>query len=67
MRKKLALEKAKLLDNAFIDSQFNSAPLIWIFCQKTLYLKIEKMHHKTLRLIHRSNATYRDLKFTKVP
>ena len=67
MRKKLALEKAKLLGNAFIDSQFNSAPLIWIFCQKTLYLKIEKMHHKTLRIIQRSNATYRNLKFTKVP
>ena len=61
MRKKLAVEKAKLLGNAFIDSQFNSAPLIWMFCQKTLYLKIEKIHHKTLRIIHQSNATYRDL------
>ena len=38
MRKKLAVEKAKLLGNAFIDSQFNFAPLIWMFCQKTLYL-----------------------------
>ena len=28
MRKFLAVEKAKLLDNAIIDSQFNSAPLI---------------------------------------
>ena len=28
MRKTLAVEKAKLLDNAIIDSQFNSAPLI---------------------------------------
>ena len=61
MRKKLAVEKAKLLGNAFIDSQFNSAPLIWMFCQKTLYLKIEKIHHKTLGIIHQSNFTYCDL------
>ena len=61
MRKKLAVEKAKLLGNAFIDSQFNSAPLIWMFCQKILYLNIEKIHYKTLRIIHQSNVTYRDL------
>ena len=28
MRKNLAVEKAKLLGNGFIDSQFHSAPLI---------------------------------------
>ena len=39
----------------------NSAPLIWMFRQKNLYLKIEKIHHKTLRIIHQSNATYRNL------
>ena len=61
MRKKLGIVKAKLLGNAFIHSQFNSTPLIQMFCQKTLYLKIEKIHHKTLRIIHQSNATYRDL------
>ena len=61
MGKNLAVEKAKLLGNAFIDSQFNSAPLIWMFCQKNLYLQVEKIHHKTLRIIHQSNATYRDL------
>ena len=31
-----------------------------MFCQKTLYLRIEKIHHKTPRIIHQSNATYRD-------
>ena len=54
MRKYLAVEKAKLLGNAFIDSQFTSAPLIWMFCQKTLYLK-------TIIIIHQSNASCRDL------
>ena len=61
MRKNLAVEKAKLLGNAFIDSQINCAPLIWMFCQKTLYLKIEKIHHKTLIINHQSNPPHRDL------
>ena len=44
-----------------LDSQFNCSPLIWMFCQKTLYLKMEKIHHKTLKIIHQSNASYCDL------
>ena len=50
MRKHLAEEKAKLLGNTFIDSQFNSAPLIWMFSQKTLYLKIERYIIRSLGL-----------------
>ena len=61
MRKYLTVEKTKLLGNAFIDSQSNSASLTWILFRKTLYLKIEKVHHKTLRIIYQSNASYRDL------
>ena len=30
----LTLEKARVLGNSFVDSQFNYAPLIWIFCKK---------------------------------
>ena len=33
IREYLTAEKAKLLGNV-IDSQFNYAPLIWMFCQK---------------------------------
>ena len=42
IRKFLTIEKAKILGNAFVDSQFNYVPLIWTFCRKTLYSKIEK-------------------------
>ena len=42
IRKFLTIEKAKMLGNAFIDSQFNYAPLIWMFCRKPLYSKIKK-------------------------
>ena len=40
LRKFLTIEKAKILGNDFIDSQFNYAPLLWIFCRKTFYSKI---------------------------
>ena len=60
-RKCLTVETAKILDNAFIDSQFNYAPLIWMFCKKTPYLKTEKIHHKTFRIINQSNTSYCNL------
>ena len=61
IRKFLTIEKAKILGNAFIGSQFNYAPLLWMFCRKTLYSKIEKIHHKTLKVIYESNDTYDNL------
>ena len=57
IRRFLSLEKAKILGNAFIASQFNYTPLLWMFCRKTLYSKIEKIHHKTLKTIYESNDT----------
>ena len=50
-----------MLGNAFIDSQFNYAPLLWMFFWKTLYSKIDKIHHKTLKVIYESNDTYEKL------
>ena len=61
IRRFLTIEKAKILGNLFIDSQFNYAPLLWMFCRKTLYPKIEKIHHKTLKVIYDSNDTYDNL------
>ena len=51
IRKFLSIEKAKILVNVFIDSQFNYAPLIWMFCRKTLYSPIKKIHHRTLKVV----------------
>ena len=45
IRKYLSVDKARILANAFIDSQFNYAPLIWMFAGKTLIKKICKTHH----------------------
>ena len=59
--KYLALDKVRLLGNDFIDTQFNYAPLIWMFCHETTYLKIQKIHHKTLRVIYQPGVSYDDL------
>ena len=61
IRTYLKLDKAKLLGNAFIDSQFNYAPLTWTFRYKTTYLKVQKVHHKTLKVIYQSDDSYDDL------
>ena len=47
IRNFFTIQKAKILGNAFTDSQFNFAPLLWMFCRKTVYSKIEKIHQKT--------------------
>ena len=36
----LSVDETRLLANAFIDTQFNYAPLIWVFAGKTLINKI---------------------------
>ena len=60
IRKYLTLEKTKLLYNAFINSQFNYASLIWMFCRKKDYLKIEKIQYKALKIIY-SGESYEEL------
>ena len=59
-RKYLTTE-AKLLYNAFINRQFNYVPIIWIFCHKQDYLKIEKIQYKALKIVYNSNESYKDL------
>ena len=61
IRKFLTIEKAKILGNAFVDSQFNYASLICMFCRKTFYSKIEKILHRTLRVIYGIEDSYSNL------
>ena len=37
------------------------APLIWMFYHKNTNLKMQKIHHKTLKVIYQSDASYDDL------
>ena len=54
-------DKAKLLYNAFINSQFSHASIIWMICRKTDYLKIEKIQYKALKIVFNSNESFEDL------
>ena len=58
----LTVEKARVLANAFINSQFNYAPLIRMFAGKTLINKICKIHHRTLQVVcNEYNKSYQEL------
>ena len=62
IRKYLTTVKAKLLlCNAFINSQFNYASIIWMFCHKQDYLKIAKIQYKALKIAYNSNESYEEL------
>ena len=61
VRKHLSLEKAEILGNVLVDSPFNYAALKWMFCRKGLYLKVQKIHHKTLMVVYQSKETYEEL------
>ena len=62
IRRYLSVDKAKLLANAFTGSQFNYAPLIWMFAGKTLIKKICKIHHRTLQVVYDDfNKSYDEL------
>ena len=61
MRKYLTTVKAKLLYNAFINSQFNYASIIWMFCHKQDYLKIANIQYKALKIVYNSDESYKEL------
>ena len=61
IKKYLTLDKAIILGNTFTNSQFNYASLIWMFSRKTLYHKIEKIHHRILKVIYQSEESYENL------
>ena len=62
IRKYLTVEKAKLLANAFINSQFTYGPLIWMFAGKSSVAKICKIHFRTLQIVYNNyHKTYQDL------
>ena len=65
IRKYLTVGKAKLLANAFINSQFTYTPLIWVFAGKSSIAKIHfvgKIHFRTLQVVYNNHdKSYYDL------
>ena len=61
IRNYLTQDQAKLFYNAFMKSKFNYAQIIWKFCRKNQYLKIQKIHHKPLKVEFNSGDGYDEL------
>ena len=51
------LTKQHILMNAFIDSQFNYCPLIWMFHSCNLNNKINRLHKRCLKVIYNDKTS----------
>ena len=60
--KYLTIKKAKVLANAFINSQFTYVPLIWVNAGKSSIAKICKIRFQTLQVVYNNyDKSYHDL------
>ena len=55
-------EKRRSLMKAFVISQFNYCPLIWMFHNRALNNRINKIHERTSRLVYQNkNLSFSEL------
>ena len=60
--KYMSKDKLRIIMRAFITSQFNYAPLTWMFHSRTLNNKINRLHERALRLVcDDENLTFKEL------
>ena len=60
--KHLNEDKLKNVMKTSILSQFNYCPLLWMFHNRTLNNKINRLHEKALRIVYtNANLTFREL------
>ena len=58
----LPFAQRRLLMKSFIESQFAYCPLVWMFHDKNLTNKINKLHERTLRLLYMDDySTFNEL------
>ena len=58
----MSLEKRRALMKAFIESQFNHCPLIWMLDFRTLNNKINRIHERALRTVYSNyNSSFSEL------
>ena len=48
----MSLEKRRIVVKAFVESQFNYCPLIWMLHSRTLNNKINRRHERALRIVY---------------
>ena len=49
----MSCNQRKIIMNAFISSQFNYCPLVWMCHNRTLNKQINKIHHRALSIVYR--------------
>ena len=55
-------DKLKIIMRTFVQSQFNNCPLVWMFHNRTLNNKINKLHERALRIVYKNeNLTFQEL------
>ena len=58
----MSLKKKKLLMNAFITSQFNYYPLVWMCHSRAQNTRINKIHERALRIVYNDDISpFQDL------
>ena len=60
--KYLSSVKLRILMKSFIESQFNYCPLVWMFHNRTLNNKINRLHERALRIVYKDEL-HGDLSF----
>ena len=53
----MSLEKRRIIMKAFVHSQFGYCPLIWMFHNRTLNNKINRIHERALRIVYRDKTS----------
>lgn len=55
-------EKLRTIMKAFVHSQFNYCPMVWMFHNRTLNDKINKIHMRALKIVYKNdNLTFHEL------
>ena len=58
----MSTHKLRIIMKAFIESQFQYCPLVWMFHSRTLNNRINKLHERALRLVYKDDEyTYEQL------
>ena len=58
----ITFEKRRMLFKAFIESQFNYCPLIWMLHSRTMNNKINRLHERSLRIVYSDqSSTFEEL------
>ena len=55
-------DQKRIIMKAFIQSQFGYCPLVWMFCSRTNNARINRIHERSLRIVHNNYvSTFNEL------